>query len=112
MTVRRGHHSLSSPKLRHAMAVTALVLAGQILTTMPALAAEIRHAPQEPLHRLITHPGWFCTQYTFAVQSIGGGVDDGRHDRNRRWLCTQWTFAGPAFSALKPPLVVIEEFRR
>lgn len=112
MTVRRGRPSSSSPKLRHALAVMVLVSAGQVLTAMPITAAEVERAPQEPLHRLITHPGWFCTQYTLAVQSIGGGGGDGRHDRDRQWLCTQWSFAGPAFGALRPPLVVSERLGR
>ena len=112
MTVRRAVPSSSSPRLRHVIAAVALVWAGLILVAMTSAAAEIRHAPQEPLHRLITHPGWFCTQYTFAVQSIGGAVDDGQPDRNRRWLCTQWTFAGPAFASLRPPSTVIKDLGR
>ena len=112
MTVSRSSHSPSSPALRHTILVVVLVWAGLVLIAMTSAAAQTRHAPQEPLHRLITHPGWFCTQYTFAAQSISGAVDERGNDRNRRWLCTQWSFAGPAFSALKPPLVVIKELGR
>ena len=82
--------------------LAALVLAVGVVSP-PASGAERR--AQMPLRQLITRPGWFCTQYSFATPSIGGRPDVAA--QKSRWLCTQWTFVGSAGGAPRPPAMVV-----
>jgi len=83
-----------------ARAAAAVVLA--LGVAAPAIGVE--QSARMPLRRLITQPGWVCTQYSFATQSIGGRPEVVAGER--LWLCTQWTFVGAAAGAVRPPAMI------